>query len=546
MPSFPLSPRLLATPVWGALALRHWLVRRQRPLLELHIGGRHVLPLARELRRISEDDDVRGLHVQVDNIREGWASLSAAREALLAIRRAGKFVSFELEHCGNAELYLASAADRVWVRPMVQVHLYGVGAALRFAGDAFERFGLKFDIEAAGAYKAFGETFTRSFASAENREAMEDIVAGLQHELEQGIADGRKLALEDVRRAVLDAPLDPEEAQRIGLVDGFLYPDAVKTELESLFGRDRARVPFARWHRAFHATRRLEAWIEGRKRIAVVHLSGNVVEGDGGPGAQVIAARPVTQRLDALAEDDSVAAVVLDIRSPGGSATASDIIWRAAERLGRRKPLVACLGDVAASGGYYIAVAAAEIVTSPNTLTGSIGVVGGKLVVGGALARVGVHTELILGAPAASTFSAETPFEPEQRARFRKGLQRFYKAFVERVAAGRKRPFDVIEPLARGRVWTGRRAVENGLADRLGTLDDAIGRAAHLAGVSVPATVDYRVGLPTPRWMRIARAFTEDVAPELKLLPRLPPVARALAENPGQALVLWPWDIEIR
>ncbi len=546
MASFPLSPRLLAAPLWGALVLRERLLERRRPVVELYVGGRHVLPDARALRSIADAPDVRGLHVQVDGLVEGWASLAAAREALLAIRQAGKFVSFELERCTNAELYLASAADRVWIRPMVQVQLFGVGAALRFAGDAFARFGLRFDMESAGAYKSFGETFTRSFPSAENREAMADIVAGLEAELEDAIATGRKLTADAVRAAVLASPLDPEDAQRIGLIDGALYPDAVNTELESLFGREYARVPFARWHRVHAARVRLERWMEVRRRVAIVHMLGAVVDGDGNPGAQVIAARPAVRALDALAEDDDVAAVVLDIRSPGGSATASDVIWRAVERLGRRKPVVAVLGDVAASGGYYIAVGAAEILTGPNTLTGSIGVVGGKLVVGEAFGRLGVHTELILAAPGASTFSAETPFDPEQRERFRAGLQRFYRAFVERVAAGRRRPFDAVEPLARGRVWTGRRAVELGLADRIGTVDDGITRAGQLAGVSVPASFDVRLGLPAPRWMRVARAVVGQVAPELRLLPRLPEVAQLLAEHPGVPLVLWPWDAEIR
>ncbi|MES2640601.1 MAG: S49 family peptidase [Myxococcota bacterium] len=546
MASFPLSPRLLAFPAWGALALREHLLERRRPVLELYVGGRHTLPDARALRTIADAPEVRGLHVQIDGLVEGWASLAAAREALLAIRKAGKFVSFELERCTNAELYLASAADRVWLRPMVQVHLLGVGAALRFAGDAFARFGLRFDMESAGAYKAFGETFTRAFPSPENREAMTDIVAGLETELEEAIAAGRKLSPEVVRKAVLDAPLDPEDAQAIGLIDGALYPDAVRAELESLFGREYARVSFASWHRAHAARVRIERWMEGRRRIAVVRLAGAVVDGDGAPGAQVIAARPVSRALDGLAEDDRIAAIVLDIRSPGGSATASDVIWRAVERLGRRKPVVAVLGDVAASGGYYIAVAASEILTGPNTLTGSIGVVGGKLVIGDALSRLGVHTELILGAPGASTFSAETPFDPVQRERFRAGLLRFYRAFVDRVAAGRRRPYDVIEPLARGRVWTGRRAVELGLADRIGTVDDGIARAASLAGVTTPAIREVRLGLPTPRWMRIARAFTEELAPELRLLPRIPDTARLLAEHPGVPLVLWPWDVEIR
>lgn len=546
MPSFPLSPRLLASPLWALAASWTWFVHRGKPLVELYVGGRHVLPLASDLRRLAEDPNVRGLHVRVDHVIEGWANLSAARDALLAVRKAGKFVSLELEHCGNAELYLASAGDRVWLRPMTQVHLYGVGAALRFAGDALERFGLRFDLESAGAYKSFGETFTRSFATAENREAMADIVDGLQAELETAIAEGRRVDRVRVREAVLAAPLDAEDAKGWGLVDDVLYHDGVTTELESLFGKDRRRVPFASWLRAWTRSARLERFVEGRKRVAVVHLAGNVVDGQGGPGGPVIAAQPVSKKLEELADDDGITAVVLDIRSPGGSATASDVIWRAAERLGRRKPLVAWLGDVAASGGYYIAVAASEIVAAPTTLTGSIGVVGGKLVVGGALARAGVHTELVLGSPTASTLSAETPFDPEQRARFRASLHRFYEAFVARVAAGRRKPVEAIEPLARGRVWTGRRAAEHGLVDRLGTLEDAVARAAHLAGISAPQVVDVRMGIRTPRWLKVARALTEDVAPELKLLPRLPPVARALVEEPGAVLMVWPWEVEIR
>jgi protease-4 len=544
MPSFPLSPRLFAAPVWGVLALRERLVSRGNPILELRLGGRHPLPSPRALRAIAHAPEIRGIHIEVDGVAEGWATLSAAREALLAVRKAGKFVSFELEQCGNAELYLASVGDRVWLRPMVQVHLYGVGAVLRFAGDALARFGLSFDVEAAGAYKSFGETFTRSFASPENREAMTEIVDGLQAELERGIAEGRNIPVEQVRSAVRDAPLDAEVARERGLIDGALYPDAVRAELQSHFGPEQRRIPFARWYRAWSQRTRMERWTEARRRIAVVTLVGTVVDGDGGPGAQVIAARPVAKKLDELAEDESVAAVVLDIRSPGGSATASDVIWRSAERLGRQKPLVAVLGDVAASGGYYIAVAATEILCSPNTLTGSIGVVGGKLVTGGAIARLGVHSELVLGAPEASTFSSETAFTPVQRTRFRAGLERFYKAFVERVAAGRRRPYEVVEPLARGRVWTGSRAVEIGLVDRLGTVDDAIARASHLAGVESPAVIEVSLGLPIPRWLRLARAFTESVAPELKLLPRLPPVARLLAENPGVPLLLWPWELE--
>jgi protease-4 len=545
MPAFPLSLRLLASPLWALHTGWERLVSRRAPVAVLRVGRLHPLPRAEELRRLVDAPFVRGLHVHVDHVEGGWGELAAVRDALVAVRKSGKAVTFELEHCGNAELYLASAGDRVWVRPMVQLHLYGVGAALRFVGRALERIGLRFDLESAGEYKSFGETFTRAYATPENREAISDIVSGLQDELEAGIANGRGLGRDVVRKAVLDAPLDPEDARSRGLVDGALYADAVRAELESRYGRDFRRVPFAAWHRAYRRRVRVERWIEARRQVAVVRLAGPVVDGDGGAGAGVIAANPVVHRLDQLAEDDRVAAVVLHIHSPGGSATASDVIWRAAERLGRRKPVIAALGDVAASGGYYIAVAAAEIVVAPTTLTGSIGVVGGKLVVGGALAQVGVHTELVLGAPGASTLSAETPFDPEQRARFRRGLQRFYTAFVERVSAGRRQPYAALEPLARGRVWTGRRAVELGLADRLGGVDEAVARAAQLAGVQTPAVIDVRIGIPVPRWMRIARALVEEAVPALRLLPALPPAARLLADRPGTALLLWPWELDI-
>jgi protease-4 len=545
MPSFPLTPRLLAVPLWSLAWARERFFERRSVVLTIHVGGRHTLPDARALRAVAESTAVRGVHLTIDALVEGWATLAAAREALLAVRKAGKFVSVELEHCGNTEIYLASVADRVWVRPLSQVNLLGVGAVLRFAGDALARFGLRFDMEAAGAYKSFGETFTRAFASAENREAMAALVEGLQSELEGAIAEGRRLTREAVADALHASPLDAEDAVRLGLIDGALYTDAVRAELEGMFGKDFAEMPFARWYRAYAARGRVERWIEGRRQVAVVHLSGAVVDGDGAPGAQVIAARPVVKALDKLAEDDDVAAAVLWIRSPGGSATASDVIWRSVDRLAKKKPVVAVFGDVAASGGYYIAAPAAEILVAPNTLTGSIGVVGGKLVVGGALARLGVHTELILGAPMASYFSAETAFDPVQRQRFRQSLERFYRAFVDRVAAGRKRPYDAVEPLARGRVWTGRKAVDIGLADRIGGVEDGIARAAALAGVSSPSPVEVRLGLPMPRWARLARAFASTLVPELALLPRLPDTARLLAESKGAPLVLWPWDLEL-
>ncbi|MFZ5478138.1 MAG: S49 family peptidase [Myxococcota bacterium] len=545
MAALPLSPRLLALPLWGMLSLRAWIAERRRPLLELRLGGRRPSPTPRDVRDVADSPEVRGLRVRVQHAPGGWANLASLREAFAAVRRAGKLVVFELEQCGNGELYLASVGDRVWIRPMTTLHVMGVGASMRFAGAALAKLGLRFDMEAAGAYKSFGETFTRSFATPENREAIGELVRDIQDELERGIAEGRRIEVAAVREAIADAPLDPEEAVARGLVDGALYPDAVLAELERMFEKDFARMPFWAWHRVHAGKARLESWMEGQKQVTVVHLEGPVVDGDGVPGQPSIAARPVCKALEELAEDDEVAGAVLAIKSPGGSATASDLVWRAVQKLQEKKPVVAVFGDVAASGGYYIAAPAAEIIARANTLTGSIGVVGGKLVVGAALARLGVHTEHVLGAPHADYLSAEVPFDDVGRARFRAGLERFYRGFVERVAAGRRRPYDAVEPFARGRVWTGRRALEVGLVDRLGGVEDGVARVAALAGVHVPRRVDVFLATPPSRLMRLARSAMEAAVPQLRLLPTLPPEAMLLAESRGAPLVLLPWEIDV-
>jgi protease-4 len=198
----------------------------------------------------------------------------------------------------------------------------------------------------------------------------------------------------------------------------------------------------------------------------------------------LIRARKVAPVLRSLRKDANVAAVVLHVNSPGGSALASDLLWREVEQLQQEKPVIAVFEDVAASGGYYLAAPAAEIIARPGTLTGSIGVFGGKLVVAGGMRKVGVHVQEISAAPNATLFSAGHPFTADQRVRFRASLQRFYDGFVQRVATGRRRSPEAVEPYCRGRVWTGKAANERGLIDRQGDLTDGEERARNLAGLS--------------------------------------------------------------
>ncbi len=529
MPKLRLSPRLLLLPFWCLQAGRLGWTQRGRPWLTARVDARHALP-SPEALRAAASAPIAGVHLHiVDLPATGWASLQAVRDALLVVRAAGHAVVIEIEQAGNAEMFLASAASRTVVRPHAHVHLLGVGAAMRFAGDALARLGLRFDVESAGAYKSFGEAFSRPFASAQNREAMRALVDDLQAQLEGALAAKlapatRETALAVVRQALADAPLRADDALSRGLVDAVAYPDEVRRELDP--DDDVRRVEIDAWWMRRQAADKVAALVEGAERVVVVHLEGNVVDGDGAPGRPSIAAGPVVEAIDKLTKDERLRAVVLHVRSGGGSAAASDLIWRSVVTLAESKVVVAAFGDTAASGGYYLAAGAREIVAQPGTLTGSIGVVGGKLVLGGAAERLGVHTELLLGAPMAGYLSVNRPFQPEERARFRAQLRDTYTAFLNVVASGRKTTAEALEPHAQGRVWTGARAREIGLVDHLGGIDVAVARAATLAGIERVRRVDLQVG-PRQGWaQRLLRRFVGTAVRHVNLDGIVPDIVR--------------------
>jgi protease-4 len=545
--AFPMSPRLLALPVWALLAGHRALRQWGAPLIEVRVGPRSPLPPPHQLRALVGAEGVRGLWLRVDRlvVDGGQATLHEAVAALRDMRAAGRLVVGEFDFVGNAELLLAAACDRAWLRPTTQVFCVGLGTTMRFYGDLLARFGAGFDVEAVGEFKSFGETFSRGFASAPNREAISALLDGLSDEWLGALAALRPaLGLDGVRAAVAEAPLSAQDAVARGFFAGALYPDEVAAEVQTLVGAEPRVVPFAAWYGAWSRADRYERWLQGEGLVAVVWLRGTVLDGAGFPGAAAIASTPVVAALDALREDKAVRAVVLRVTSPGGSAPASDLIWRAVSRLAGEKPVVASYGDVSASGGVYLSSSATEIVCHPASITGSIGVIAGKPVLRGAMERQGVHSEDLLTAPQADLFG-EMAFSRQSRSRLRAGLEGTYRAFVERVAKGRKRPYDEVEPHARGRVWGGRRAHELGLVDHLGGLDVAVARAGRLAGLDAVRTRDV---VPVARGgllQRLARRFMIASVPELALL-RLPTAARLLALHPGEALALLPWELHVR
>ncbi len=545
MATLPLSPRLLALPWWALLGARRAVAEFRAPMLELHVGGRAALPPPEVLRALVHAPDVRGIWLKVERLGGGQATLVAVADALRAARAAGRLVVGEFDWMGNAELLVASACDRAYVRPGSQTWCVGLGGTLRFFGDLLGRHGVSFDVEAVGEFKAFGEQFSRGFASAPNREAMRALIGDLHAEWISAIAEGRQRPVAEVEAAIRNGPSTGEELRDAGLVDGVAYGDEVAAEVEKLVGAAPRVVPFGAWYAQFRRHRAVGAWMLGHAAVPVLRLEGAIVDGHGQPGAPVVPAAVVIEQLRRWEEDDAIKAVVLRVNSPGGSAAASDLVWRAVSRLAAKKPVVASFGDVCASGGVYLTAACTELVCAPSSITGSIGVIAGKPVLRAAMERHGVHSEDLLAAPHADVF-AETAFSPSARARVRAGLDAMYRQFVDRVASGRKRPYDEVERLARGRVWSGRRAHVHGLVDHLGGVDVALQRAVALAGVTRYRTWDVRVA-PRGGWiLRALRGHARALLPELSLLDRVPLAARLLADAPGEALALWPFDLDVR
>ncbi len=505
--------------------------------------------LIEQLTRMAHDPAVAGVVFRFDGSPGGWAAATDLRASIELLSRCRKPTVALLENPGNVEMWLGTACDHVFLVPTGQVNAIGVGAQLTFFAEALSRVGVVPDIEAAGEFKAAGEPMTRRFASAANRTATKALIDGIHHRLIEGIAESRELSLDVVSEAIARAPLSAAEALDVGLVDALKYPDQLGEWLDDEFGSRCGRIALARWTRWSGVEERLSN-VATNEHVAIVHLQGPIVLEEQ-PGAVSIAARTVVGLLAGLREASNIRGVVLHVNSPGGGAYASDLIWREVERLVREKPVVACFEDVSASGGYYLSAPASHIVARPTTITGSIGVVGGKPVAAEALRKLGVHVETIAASPNATMFSPTAAFTDAQRERFRASLQVMYDGFVQRVAGGRRRHVDLIEPHCRGRVWLGAEAAKIGLVDQLGNVDVAVAQVEKLTSKSLSRI--HISGHLRPSWMsRQAQKVVRDALPigvraiGGPALSALGPASTAWLMCPGQPLALWPYDLVVR
>jgi protease-4 len=427
------------------------------------------------------DPRVEGLVLTVRSLHAGFARLASLRAVLARARAAGKRVVVSLPQGGGMrEVHLATAADRVLLGPRAPLAPVGLLSSTRYLRGALDRAGVVPDVYGRGRYKTAAEALEKSAMSDAQREQVGAILDRVHGDLLGGLREGRRVDADRAQALIDGAPYVGEEARAAGLVDDLAYDDEVGARLRA--DGSKAPVRSASVYLASRLALRSRAF-EARDVIAVLFLHGPIAGGARVPAlSSMVSGERIVDAARKLRAHPRVRAVVLHVNSPGGSALASDRIHHELVRLAQAKPLVACLGDVAASGGYYAAVAAREIVAQPATITGSIGVISARLVLEPLLSKLGVVTEVLQRGAHARLLDAFAPLDDDTRASVHREIDAIYRAFVQVVAEGRKRPAEEIEPLAQGRVWTGADAHARGLVDHLGGFEDALAAARRLAG----------------------------------------------------------------
>jgi protease-4 len=453
------------------------------------------------LRRARQDDRVRALVVKLGGGRIGLARMQDIRGAVTAFRETGKLAvawseTFgEFTH-GNVPYYLATAFDRIYLQPSGSVGLTGVAIEQLFLHDALAKIGVGFQSAKRYEYKSAADNLTERGFTGPAREATERLALSVAEQITAAIAERRGKTTEDARALLDRGPFLAEDALAEGLVDALGYRDEVYADVRKEAGAGAILQYVARYQRGHALAQRARKLPNPRERfVAVIYASGPIKQGRSNRSplsGSSMGSDTVAAALRSATSDERVRAVLLRVNSPGGSAVASDTIWREVVRTrAAGKPVVVSMSDVAASGGYYISMAADVIVAQPGTLTGSIGVILGKPVFEEAFGRVGITTDSVSVGTGATMFAPTHPFSEDEWQRINTWLDAVYRDFTEKVASGRRMTVERVHEVARGRVWTGADAAQNGLVDELGGMSAAADIARRRAGL--PASAPLRV-----------------------------------------------------
>lgn len=431
--------------------------------------------VASAIRHAAQDDDVKGIFLELYPVSLGWASTQEIRDAISELTAAGKPCRVWADTLMNKEYYLASACSEIYVAPNALMLVNGLAVTRSYYKGTFEKIGVKPNFEHVGDFKSAVEPYERTGPSEAAQQADAALLDSLYGQMVQGMADGRGVDLDVARGWVDDPPVSPEAAVEAGMLDGARYRDEIEGGLE---GEPRSLMSYLRDLR--------QEWTRGGDRVAVIYAEGAIISGSSSSdffGSQYVGDRTLRKHLKEAREDESVKAVVLRVNSPGGSGQASDAIWRDVGLTQEVKPVIVSMGDYAASGGYYISMGSSRIFAEPGTITGSIGVFGGKMNLAGAYEKVGVTLHTEQRGRYANLFGSTSDFDELERQKYQEFLSSFYTTFVSKAAEGRETTYDALHEVAQGRVWTGEQALELDLIDELGGLDAAVAHAASEGGI---------------------------------------------------------------
>ncbi|MGV6944315.1 signal peptide peptidase SppA [Sphingobacterium kyonggiense] len=432
------------------------------------------------IKAAKDDGNIKGIYLNVSGVNAGFPTAKAIREAILDFKNSGKFVIAFSDVMSQKGYYINSAADEIYLNPQGSLDFRGLATSVMFFKEAMDKLGVDMQILKVGTYKSAVEPFMMNSMSEANKEQVNSYLGSIYDTFLSDISASKKLSVDSLR-GIANGYLirEPEDAKKYGFVNNLLYKDEVFAKIRTKLGIDEKKdIPYVS---ILDYTNKPSAGEAGGDRVAVLYAYGEIIDGEGMDGQ--IGGDKLSRELRQLRLDDKVKAVVLRVNSPGGSALASENIWREVDLTKKVKPVIVSMGDYAASGGYYISAAADSIFADPTTLTGSIGVFGmipnfQRLF----NEKLGVHFDAVKTAKFADMdVDMDRPLTEEEKTIIQGGVNKIYQVFMKRVADGRKLDVAYVDSIGQGRVWTGKQAVDLKLVDRIATLDEAIKAAAKKA-----------------------------------------------------------------
>jgi protease-4 len=445
---------------------------------EVGIG---LLPLKGAIANAKVDPAIHGIYLEVSSFQGGYAMAKEIRESLIDFKKSGKWVVAYSEMYSEASYYLASVADKIYLNPEGEIEFNGLAVEVSFFKKMFDKLEIKPEIFRVGDFKSAVEPFFLDKMSDANRLQLKELIDGINSSTKAEVADSRKIAAEEIKK-ISDQMLvtSPQDAEKYKLVDSLVYYDQVLTDLRSRLGLGKTeKISFIKYHKY---KKSFAPSVTSKNEIAVIVAEGDIVSGKAKEG--MIGSETFAEELRKARTNDKVKAIVLRINSPGGSALASDVMWREVRLAAKEKPIIASMSHLAASGGYYIAMGCDSIVAEPSTITGSIGVFSVLFDLSSFFdKKIGITFDEVKTGDVGELVTVTRPLTAIEKSIWQKRTDKIYEGFTSKAAEGRHMDVDQLRKVASGRVWTGVQAKNKGLVDVLGGFDDAVNIAAKKAGI---------------------------------------------------------------